>query len=512
MKNKKIIIIAAAVILLVLAVSQISKNNDKEYETAKVIKGTISQTISETGQVQQGDKINLSFKLGGVIKNIYATVGKEVVAGSILARLDTSDLKIQLDEAEASLAVYQADFDKLLAGPAAEKIQQYQTAVDNKQIALDAAVQGLAEANEDALNYVDSAYLKSYNAKNTVYAIQRSYFSGSDQMSFIVDDAKSDIEVAASGIKSYFDLAKNNLTQDNIDEAVLKTESELTVVSDALRAVREACEDDYYRNIVSSDDKTSLDTHRTYINTAITSITDAKQDIASAKLAISTAQGNLRSAEDELALLIAPARIEDIASAENKVNQAKAEVSALEKKIEDSSLKSPIKGQVVEVKKRAGEQALSGVQDTVFVILPTVPFEIEADIYEEDVVKLALGNTVSISLVAFPDKAFSGKVISIDPAEKIVDGVVYYEILVGFDETPEGIKSGMSADIVITTMTKESVLLVPEEAILEKDGRVFVEVLENNNVSEKEIEIGLEGDDTVEVVSGLEEGAEIILK
>jgi HlyD family secretion protein len=512
MKKKKIITIAVVVILSALIISQFSKKNGKEYELARVERGNISQTISETGQVQKGDKINLSFKLGGVIEKIYTAVGKEVVSGSILAKLDVSDLLIQLDEAEASLAVYQADLSKLMAGPEQEEIQQYQTAVANKQIALDTADQGLVEANEDALNYVDSAYLKTYNAKNAIYSIQKSYFSASDQMSFVVRDGKMNIETAASEIEFYYDAARAKLTQDNIDEAVSKTEYELAIVSSALREIREACEDEYYRNIVSSEDKTIVDTHRTYINTAIANITDAKQGVASAKLAISTAQGNLQAAQDDLALLIAPARTEDIISAQNKVNQVQAGVNALRKKIEDSTLKSPVRGQIVEIKKRAGEQVLSGGQDTVFVVLPTVSFGIEADIYEEDIVKMEIGNAVSISLVAFPDQSFSGKVVSIDPAEKMIDGVVYYEVLIGFDEVPENIKSGMSADIVITSLTKENVLLIPERAVLENNGGVSAEVLTDGKVSEKTIEIGLESDDMVEVISGLEEGEEVIMQ
>jgi hypothetical protein len=410
------------------------------------------------------------------------------------------------------LAVYQADLNKLMAGPEQEEIQQYQTAVANKQIALNTTEQGLVEANEDALNYIDSAYLKTYNAKNAIYSIQKSYFSASDQMSFVVRDGKMKIETAASEIESYYDAARARLTQDNIDEVVSKTQYELVIVSGALREIREACEDEYYRNIVPTEDKAIVDTHRTYINTAITNVTDAKQGIASAKLAIYTAQGNLQAAEDDLALLVAPARTEDIISAQNKVNQVQAGVDALKKKIEDSTLKSPVRGQIIEIKKRAGEQVLSGGQDTIFIVLPTVSFGIEADIYEEDIVKLEIGNTVSISLVAFPDEVFSGKVASIDPAEKMIDGVVYYEILIGFDEVPEDIKSGMSADIVITSLTKENVLLVPERTILEKNGGVFAEVLINGKVSEKAIEIGLEGDDMVEVVSGLEEGEEVIMQ
>jgi len=116
-------------------------------------------------------------------------------------------------------------------------------------------------------------------------------------------------------------------------------------------------------------------------------------------------------------------------------------------------------------------------------------------------------------MVAFPDQSFAGKVLSIDPAEKIVDGVVYYEIVITFESVPEGIKPGMTADLTIKTALKENVLTVPEDAILEKDGKTVVETLEDGLVKEKEVTVGLKGTgDMVEIISGLEGGEKVILR
>jgi len=149
----------------------------------------------------------------------------------------------------------------------------------------------------------------------------------------------------------------------------------------------------------------------------------------------------------------------------------------------------------------------------VIVILPAIPYEIKVDIYEEDVVKIALGNSVDISLVAFSGKVFPGKVISISPAEKMVNEVVYYETTIGFEETPEDIRPGMSADITIKAQLKENVLVVPEEAVLTNGSRNFVEVFVDGKIKEKDIEIGLKGsNDMKEIVSGLAEGEKVVLR
>ncbi|PJA82939.1 MAG: hypothetical protein CO146_02130, partial [Candidatus Nealsonbacteria bacterium CG_4_9_14_3_um_filter_37_29] len=138
---------------------------------------------------------------------------------------------------------------------------------------------------------------------------------------------------------------------------------------------------------------------------------------------------------------------------------------------------------------------------------------IEADIYEEDIVKINIDNPVDISLVALPEKIFKGKVISIDPAQKLIEGVVYYETTINFDEIPDGIKPGMTADLVIKTASRENTLIIPEEAIQKKDDKTIVEVFKEGNIEDREIEVGLFGsNDMVQVLSGLEEGEKLILR
>jgi len=160
-----------------------------------------------------------------------------------------------------------------------------------------------------------------------------------------------------------------------------------------------------------------------------------------------------------------------------------------------------------------GETVQPSLQDAVITILPSVALEIKAKIYEEDVVKVEVGDPVDISLVAFPEKVFKGKVISIDPAEKLVEGVVYYDVVLVFEEEPEGVKPGMTADLIIKTALRENVLIIPEDALQTKEGKAVVEVLQGGEVAEREVQLGLTGtNDMVEVLSGLEEGEQLILR
>lgn len=218
-------------------------------------------------------------------------------------------------------------------------------------------------------------------------------------------------------------------------------------------------------------------------------------------------------AKDNLTLLTVSPRQEDIDLYQAQVDQAGAQVKLLENQIQDSVLRSPVDGQIIAIEKRVGELVQSTSQDSVFTILPASPFEVKVDIYEEDIVKMSVGNPADISLVAFPEQIFKGKVVEIEPAEKLIEGIVYYETIVSFADIPNRLKPGMTADLTIRTASKENVLTIPKSAIQERDDKVIVEVLNGESSQQKEIKIGLKGsNDLIEVVSGLEEGDKIILK
>jgi multidrug efflux pump subunit AcrA (membrane-fusion protein) len=181
--------------------------------------------------------------------------------------------------------------------------------------------------------------------------------------------------------------------------------------------------------------------------------------------------------------------------------------------IQNTRLRAPVAGQIAEVNKREGEIALSTDAAGVIVLSPKVPFEIEVDIYEEDVVGIGPGAQVDITLVAFSETTIKGSVLSIDPAEKIIDGVVYYEVVIGFSQQPPNIKSGMTADLVIKTGFKSNVLNIPDSTVTKKDGKTFVTVVANGNQNEQEVELGMEGSDgSIEVISGLSQGQMLLVE
>lgn len=534
--NKKIFLTIIIVIIFVLVFGIYKvflKEEESNFTLEKVTKGNVSQEISETGVVNISEETNLGFKDMGRIEKIYVEVGDIVDSGTPLVKLETTELKIQLQGYRASLDYSQARLAKLLAGATEEEIALSEAQVNTAKISLEdkkqdlenvqaTSEENLNQAYEDALNTLDESYLEIYNSFNTVDLIQRTYFYSSDQESLRVKENESKIKTARDRTKSYLDIAKDNSTNENIDTALSEMKSSLAIVSEALVIIRDTCDESVYRNSVLDADKTSLDTQKTNINTAQSNITNSQQTISSAKLTnqsnINTAQSKVSAAESALAeaekklakILAAPVQ-EDVDVYQAEVKQAEAKIALLENQIKEVTLFSPVKGQIIEINKRVGETVQ--ITDSVISLIPSSPFQIKVDIYEEDIVKVKIENPVDITLVAFPDEILKGKVISINPAEKLIGGVVYYEVTIDFEEQKEGVKPGMTADIVIKTAFKENVLVIGKDALQKKNGKSVVQVFKAGEIQEREIEVGLKGSNNlVEVISGLEIGEEVVLE
>jgi RND family efflux transporter MFP subunit len=533
MKKKNIIlaIITIAVIGAVI-VFVVPKGDNSKQELIKIGRGDVVLEVSESGTVKTGEQINLGFKSQDGLKEVYVKVGDKVSKGQKLAVIDTSRLFYQLSQAESSLASYQAQYQKLLNGPTAEELKISETVAQNAKNASESAKQNLLDIRavaeqsldssyQNSLNVLNDSYLKSSTVLTSVDAILQTYFTRNDQVSAAVKNSRSLIDDSVKNIKIFVDSVINNSADNNIDNSLIQIKINLNKISSSLMIIRQSCEDPLYVNSISSTDKTIIDTQKININTALTNITSAGQAITSVKKTndynINTAQTQLNSAngasiktEEELNKLKAPARVEDVVYYESQVKQGEAQVSLLAVQINDATLKSPVDGQVVAVLKRIGEVVVP--TESIVSLLPNDPFEITVNIYEEDVVKMKVDNLVKIKLTAFGETTFSGRVINIEPAEEMINDVVYYKTTIGFDNPPDGLRPGMTADVSIKVEEKKNVLILPVKAIQKKGDKEVVIVLENNKSVEKEIQTGLKGSDSlVEIVSGVNESETLII-
>jgi RND family efflux transporter MFP subunit len=187
--------------------------------------------------------------------------------------------------------------------------------------------------------------------------------------------------------------------------------------------------------------------------------------------------------------------------------------------LSEYSLIAPIDGTVTEVNFNLGEQ--TDGSKPVIKMLSVEKFEIKVDIPESDIAKLTVADNAVISIDAFgSDHLFSGKVAFIDPAQTVIQDVIYYKTTVSLESNSfaDKVKPGMSADVTVTTDSKENIIYIPQRSVKVREvslGEVpqkYVEILlPNNQVQERMVEIGIRADGGfVEVTSGISEGDKII--
>jgi len=467
-------------------------------QTATVAKENLEETVLATGQVVSGTDLDLGFQTGGIVRKVYVKAGDKVSAGQTLAFLDQSIASANLTSAKGALAQAQASYEKLLAGTTLENIKIYEDAVDSAQ-------HDLGGAYLSALNTLDDAYAKIYNALTKVSTLQSDYFYLLDQQGVRVASSKDKLNTGVSNIKNYLDIAKGGYSNTDIDNALAQALVSLNNASSALGAIREVCDEGVYYSRVSATDKTAIDTQRTNINAALTSVTDAKQSAASYKIA-------LQKAQHQLDLQKAPPTPADLDSAEAQIISAQGQVDSALAALNNLIIVAPSSGTITEVDVKVGEQATAMAKAIVLQDISNL--HAEASVSEANIASLAVGQNIDYTFDALgPDEHFFGTVLSINPASTVISGVVDYEIKGSIEDAPN-IKPGMTANMSILIAKKENALSVPSTAVINKNNKKYVRVvddLKKFTYHEAEVQTGIQADGgVIEILSGLNEGQTII--
>ena len=87
--------------------------------TAAVTRGVVLSSVSATGNVQAASQLSVNFRTSGTLSAVLVKVGQHVKAGQILGRIDSTDAKAAVSEAEASLKTAKANLEQTLTGETA---------------------------------------------------------------------------------------------------------------------------------------------------------------------------------------------------------------------------------------------------------------------------------------------------------------------------------------------------------------------------------------------------------
>lgn len=181
---------------------------------------------------------------------------------------------------------------------------------------------------------------------------------------------------------------------------------------------------------------------------------------------------------------------------------ARAEVMAAEKALRDTRIAAPFDGVVAGRDAEAGDLATAGRRLLTLVDISSV--KIDVDVSEFDAAKIAPGNAAAVTVDSLPGKTFAGTVATV--GLKADDATRTYPVEIAVANPQRAILPGMVARAVITSSVPRNVVAIPADAVKTAGTRSMVQVVTENGLSRKMIEIEKTAGGTVIVRSGLEPG------
>lgn len=189
-------------------------------------------------------------------------------------------------------------------------------------------------------------------------------------------------------------------------------------------------------------------------------------------------------------------------------HQKRAE--SLQSRLNGAKLVAPLNGLVISIDKNVGDAVTAF--EPIGAIADPSQLQVEVSVPETDIPSVSLNQAVRIVLDGFPNNSFAGKVKEIASRASIFQGKNVYRVLIAFDnqtQVPATLRTG--ADVAFVLQAKDDVLLVPTNAI-QTDGLTrYVNVLREGKVERVPVEIGANGSTQTEIVSGLNEGEQVLI-
>jgi len=523
------LILLLAVIFAVSGIIYLTNSKGPSYELISASRGQIIQEVSVTGRVEAAQSVDLAFEKSGKVSQISVKVGDQVKNGQLLASLANGDLAAQVNQAQASLQKEEIKLQELKNGTRSEDMAVAQTTFDNAEKSLtdvkEKAAVDLNNLYDEVQDVLNDSYVKADDAvnkqtndlfDNDTSSSPSLTFSSNNQLE---TDSEWQRWLAGDELLKFKSEIENlSSNQNDLDEELEKAENHLIIVRDFLNTTSAAL--DNATNLASSDlytYKGYLNTGRTNVATALTNVNSQKQSISSQKAAnqsnITTAQNTLNAARENLNLKEAGSTSEEISQQEAQVKYARANVESYQAQLSKTVIRAPFDGLVVKQDAKIGE--IIAANASLISLNSNAQFQVEANVPEADIAKIKISNPARITLDAYSsDVIFEAKVISVEPAETMIEGVATYKTKFQFIQEDERIKSGMTANIDIETQKKDNVLVLPQRVVSYKNGDRLVSILKNDGqIEERKIEVGIKGiDGNIEIISGLSEGEKVAIE
>ncbi len=449
------IVAAALIVVGVASIGSSSSSSAATKRTATVGKGVVQSTVSGNGTLEPAQKLELNFGASGEVTDIYVKAGQKVTKGEVLAEVDSSSARASLASAEA------------------------------QQLEAEEAVEAAEKAEGEEGESVEAAYE-----------------GGGGSMVLV---GLMSVEGTAAG--------KEEAAPGTGKEEGPKSEKPTTGTE---------------KPTTETPSKTGMPT---------TGEAAPAQEEAAAPAAGGSAAPAASSTGGEPSSSAASAGVSvSLPTAEANLREAELTVGSARQEVRETTLRAPISGTIAQVSGAVGETVTGGTSGgggtseasapgaiggessgessgSAFIVLAQLHrLKLEVSFSEADIGKVRKGQAATVSVAAMEGTELAGRVtkVSVLPSEGS-SSVVEYPATILLAQSAKGLRAGMSASAEVVVEQVDDAVTVSSEAISSLGAGRTVTVEQDGKEVTKQVKTGLEGDETTQVISGLEVGETVVL-
>jgi multidrug resistance efflux pump len=349
--------------------------------------------VIASGVMVPAEEAEMAFSIGGNVEAVNVAVGDRVEAGQVLIQLSGRERLVA--------AVESANLELLGAMQALDELQK-----------------NLPDAQTEALQAVTSAREEVRDAERALHSL---------------NTPAEDIDVEAAWATVV--LAGDKLDKAREDYQPYENKSEENLIRAGLL------------NKLAEAQAIYDDAVRRYNNLA--GITGSEFDRSQAEARLSIAQSRLALAQQEYEELLNGPDPDQVALAEARIQNARAQIEASQSAMADLELKAPFTGTVGRLNIHSGEWVIPGQPVIVLADLDNLRAE-TTDLSERDIPKVEIGQPVTVFLEAL-NQTVTGRVSEISPLADTLGGDVVYSTKIDLDTITPGLRAGMSVEVQFGT-------------------------------------------------------------
>lgn len=464
------------------------------YITAKVKRENLETTITGTGQVSASSQVEIKSKASGDLTYLNTQAnGTMVKKGTLIAQIDTRDAAITLESARIAYekATKPADASDILTAENAlsDAVLSNKKSYEDGFNTLVKAFLDLPEVMT-GLNdtiYARNAYLQTEKARS-VGQIALAY---REKAALSYDKAKTNYDALLDEFKNISRTSSTSTIESFTEKTYLLAKD----ISEALKNTQNAVE--YMK---TQREQTEGETPIASITSWTTTINSDLTNLLSSKTSmVSTAQDIVKKTSD----------LSDLKNGLDSLDLRAQQLSLLQKQndYQDYFIRAPFDGLLAKLSVKATDSVNSG---TAIGTLVSSQKLTSITLNEVDVSKVHVGQKAKLTFDAIDGLTIDGTVTAVDLIGTVSQGVVNYNVEIMLDTQDDRIKSGMSVSASIIVESKENVLTVPNSAIKTLGKQTYIET--GNPPKKVNVQIGISNDTSTEIISGIDEGSEIITR